>query len=41
MDIVCVEKVVGVKRALNHCDYIAGTLDGDVIFISIFFMIIY
>ena len=37
----CGGKVVGVKRALISYDYIAGMLDGDVIFISIYLMIIY
>ena len=38
---VCGGKVVGVKRAPTCRDYIAGMLDGYVIFISICFMVIY
>ena len=37
----CGGKVAGVKRALTSYDYIAGMLDGDVILISIYLMIIY
>ena len=38
---LCGGKVVGVKRAPTSRDYIAGMLDDDVIFISIFFMTLY
>ena len=38
---VCGEKGVGVNREPTSRDYIAGMLDGDVIFVSICFMIIY
>ena len=38
---LCGGKVMGVKRAPSSCDYIAGMLNGDIIFISICFMIIY
>ena len=41
VDMECREKVVGVKGEPTSCDYIADMLDGDVIFISICFMIIY
>ena len=41
VDMVCGGKVVGVKRAPTCRDYIAGMLDDDVIFISIFFMTLY
>ena len=34
-------EVLGVNIALNCRDYIAGTLNGDVVLISIYFMIIY
>ena len=37
----CWGKVVGVKGAKTSCDYIIGMLNGDVILISICFMIIY
>ena len=41
VDMVCGGKVVGVNRAPTSRYYIAGILNGDVVFISIFFMIIY
>ena len=41
MGVVCGEKGVGVNREPTSRDYIAGMLDGDVIFVSICFMIIY
>ena len=41
MDRACGEKVVGVNIAPTSRDYIAGMLDGDFIFISIWSMIIY
>ena len=41
VDMACGGKVVGVKRSPTSRDYIAGMLDGDVIFISICLMIIY
>ena len=41
MDMVFGGKVVCVKRSPTSRDYIAGMLDGDVIFISICFMILY
>ena len=41
MGVVCGEKGVGVNREPTSRDYIAGMLDGDVIFISICFMILY
>ena len=37
----CGGKVVGLNRSPTSRDYISGTLDGYVIFISIFFMIIF
>ena len=37
----CGEKEVGVKRAPTTYDYISGMLDGDVIFIAIYFMILF
>ena len=41
VNISCGGKVVGVKRTPTSRDYIAGTLNGDVVLISIYFMIIY
>ena len=41
VDMACGGEVVGVKRAPTSRDYIAGMLNGDIVFISIFFMIIY
>ena len=38
---VCGDNVVGAKRVPTSRDYIAGMFDGDVMFISIRFMIIY
>ena len=41
VDMAYGEQVVGVKRAPNSPDCIAGMLNGDIVFISICFMIIY
>ena len=41
LDMVCGDNVVGAKRVPTSRDYIAGMLDDDVIFISIFFMTLY
>ena len=41
VDMACGGDVVGVKIAPTSCDYIASMLNGDFVFISICFMIIY
>ena len=41
VDMACGGNVLGVKIAPTSCDYIASMLNGDFVFISICFMIIY
>ena len=41
VNMACGEKVVGFNRAPTSRDYISGMLDGDVIFISFCFVILY